>query len=327
MLAVLPTRNPETPWPFLGDLADPLPARGEVLVEVRAAGLNRADLLQLRGLYPPPPGESEVPGLECAGVIADLGEEVEGWRVGDRVMALLAGGGHGELVTVPQGQLMPLPNGWSFVQGAAVPEAALTAWTNLVEEGRMSSGEAVAITGANGGVGSFAVQLASALGARVLAVGRRAAALEPLRDLGATVTVPMASDLPAALRRANGGEGLDLVMDLVGGEWLPRLLLALKTGGRLVLVGITAGRTAEIPLDVVLRRRLRIVGSVLRPRPREEKARLVAAFHAVAEPWLEDGTLQPVVDRVLPFAEIATAYQALAAGGVEGKVIVEISPH
>jgi NADPH:quinone reductase-like Zn-dependent oxidoreductase len=172
MLAVLPTSDPPDPLPRLGELPDPEPGLGEVLVAVRAAGLNRADLLQLRGLYPPPPGESAVPGLELAGEVVAVGEGVEGWAPGRRVMALVAGGGQGELAAVPGGQLMARPDGLSFAEGAAIPEAGLTAWTNLVVEGGLAAGETVVISGANGGVGTFTVQLAAALGARVLAAGR-----------------------------------------------------------------------------------------------------------------------------------------------------------
>ncbi|MEM7482058.1 MAG: NAD(P)H-quinone oxidoreductase [Acidobacteriota bacterium] len=325
MRAVLPTRDPSSPWPEVGDLADPLPGRGEVLVRVHAAGLNRADLWQLRGSYPPPPGESEVPGLECAGVIEALGPEVTFWQPGDRVMALLAGGGHAEKVVVPVGQLMAMPPNWSFAEAAAVPEVALTAWTNLVAEGGLEEGQSVVITGANGGVGTFTVQLARQFGARVIAAGRGLERLEPLRELGASELVVLAPDLPAAIRRANGGQGVDLALDLIGGEHLPRLLLALRSGGRLVLVGIDAGQSVEVPLGVILSRRLSIIGSVLRPRSRAEKAELVRCFMNFAQPRLEDGRLRPVVDRVLPFERIADAYRALMAGGVAGKIIVEMS--
>lgn len=323
MRAVLPY-DPETgPGPpRLGTLPDPVAGPGELLVEVRAAGVNHAEPMQLAGRYPPPPGESEVPGLECAGVVAAVGAGVEGWAPGDRVMALLAGGGHAERVAVPAGQAMPIPEGLSFVEAAAVPESGLTAWTNLVAEGGLAAGEAVLITGATGGVGSFAVQLAAALGGRVIAAGRDRGRLAPLAGLGAEALVPLDDDLPEAVRRATGGRGADLVLDLVGGEHLPRLLAALAPQGRLVLVGLLAGARAEIDLARVLRRHLRIVGSTLRPRPREEKARLVAAFAAFALPRLADGRLRPLVDAVVPFADAAAAYRRLTEGGGLGKVVL-----
>lgn len=329
MRAVLPRADASDPRPELGELPVPVPGPGEVLIDVRAAGLNRADLLQLRGLYPPPPGESEVPGLECAGVVEEVGEPVgdgtpEGWRRGDRVMALLAGGGLGEKVTAPRGQLMPIPDGLSFVEAAALPEAGLTAWTNLVAEGGLVAGETVVVTGANGGVGTFAVQLARELGARVLAAGRDPDRLEPLRALGAAELLTLGPDLAQRVAALTGGRGADLVLDLVGGEHLPALLAALAPRGRLVLVGLMAGARAELDLGAILRRRLRLIGSVLRARSREEKARLVAAFAAFALPRLADGRLRPIVDRTFPFARIADAFAAFARGGVAGKIVVEM---
>lgn len=326
MRAVLPTANPPDPRPRLGELPDPVAGPGEVLVAVRAAGLNRADLLQLRGHYPPPPGESEVPGLECAGEVIAAGAGAGGWMPGQRVMALVAGGGQGELAAVPAGQLMALPDGLSFVEGGAIPEAGLTAWTNLVAEGGLEPGETVLISGANGGVGSFAVQLAAALGARVLAAGRDLERLEPLRGLGAAELLVLDDDLPARARAATGGRGVDLVLDLVAGDHLPRLLAALAPRGRLIMVGITAGRRAEVDLGLILRHRLRLIGSVLRPRPRPEKAALVTAFAGFALPRLAAGELRAVVDRVFPFERAAEAYAALEAGGVSGKIVLSFEP-
>ncbi len=325
MRAVLPDDpSDRSGTPRSGELPDPRPGVGEVLVEVRAAGLNRADLLQLRGAYPPPPGESPVPGLELAGIVRTPGPGVDGWVAGDRVMALVAGGAHAEFAAVPAGQLLPLPAGLSFTAAAAVPEAGLTAWTNLVAEGELRPGEAVLVTGANGGVGSLAVQLAAQLGARVLAAGRHPERLEPLRQLGAAACLALDDELADRVRAVTGGRGADLVLELVGGEQLPRSLAALAPQGRLVVVGLMAGRRAEIDLGRLLRDRLRLIGSVLRSRPREEKARLVAAFGAFALPRLADGRLRPRIDRVFPFARVAEAYAALAAGGVEGKILLEM---
>lgn len=331
MRAVQPPSGDETarPLPRLGELPEPEPGPGEALVAVRAAGLNRADLLQLRGLYPPPPGESEVPGLECAGVVAAVGAGVEGFRPGDRVMALLAGGGQAERVAVPAGQLMPLPEGLSFEEGAALPEACLTAWTNLVAEGGLEAGETVLVTGATGGVGTMAVQLARELGARVLAAGRSRERLAPLADLGAEALLLDAPGLAREVRERTGGpslgEGADLVFDLVSGELLPEHLAALRDRGRLILIGLMAGSRAELDLAEILRRRLSIRGSVLRARPRAEKAALVAGFQAFAADRLADGRLRPVIHRVFPFEEVADAYRELAAGGVSGKVVVRVS--
>jgi NADPH:quinone reductase-like Zn-dependent oxidoreductase len=270
------------------------------------------------------PGGGAVPGLECAGEVAVVGPAVEGWSVGDRAMALLAGGGHAERVAVPAGQLLALPPELSWAEGAAVPEVGVTAWTNLVVEGGVAPGETVLITAAASGVGTFAVQLARELGARPLVAGRSRERLAALVPLGAAGCVELGPGLPDAVRELTGGRGADLVLDLVGGEVLPLCLAALADRGRLVLVGLLGGGRATLDLASVLRRRLRLVGSVLRSRSRAEKAELVAAFGAFALPRLADGRLRPVVDRVLPFAEIAAAYEALAAGGVLGKIVLEV---
>ena len=312
------------PAPVLGELPDPVARPGEVLVAVEAAGLNRADQLQLAGLYPPPPGESDVPGLECAGHIVAVGDGVDRWKVGAKVMALLGGGGQATRVAVPAGQLLPLAENLSYVEGAALPEAGLTGWTNLVVEGGMVAGQVVLVTGASGGMGSFAVQLARELGGRVIAAARDRGRLERLRDLGVEELVAEDGDLAARVREAAGGRGVDLVFDLVGGSRLAGHLEALRTGGRLVLVGLLAGDRAELDLHAVLRRRLRIIGSVLRARSRDEKARLVAGFGAFAIPRLRAGRLRPVVDRVFPLEQAAEAYAAMAAGGGFGKIVLKM---
>lgn len=324
MLAVLPETQPRNPVPRLGEVPDPVAGPGEVLVRVAASAINHADLLQLRGFYPPPPGESAIPGLECAGVVETVGEGIEGWAPGDRAMALLAGGGHAERAAVPAGQLMRLPRNLSSTDGAAVPEAGLTAWTNLVVEGGLAPGETVLVTGAASGMGTMAVQVAHQLGARVLVAGRTPSRLERLRDLGADACLRLGDGLPAEVQQANGGRGADLVFDLVGGSWLPGSLGALAERGRLVLIGLLAGSRVELDLNRVLSRRLRIVGSVLRPRSREEKAQLVAGFAEFALPRLADGRLRPVVDRILPFEAVDEAYAAVERGGLFGKVVLDI---
>ncbi|HVT60623.1 MAG TPA: NAD(P)H-quinone oxidoreductase [Thermoanaerobaculia bacterium] len=326
MRAVLPVADPAdgVPVPRLGDLPDPVPGVGEVLVAVEAAGLNRADLYQLAGHYPPPAGESAVPGLECCGRIAALGPGVERWQIGARVMALLAGGGQATRVVVASGQLMPMPENLSSIEGAAIPEAGLTAWTNLVAEGHLVAGESVLITGATGGVGSFAAQLARELGARVIAAARDRERLERLRQFGLDELLADGDELADRVRKMTGGRGVDLVLDLVGGARLSSHLAALKTGGRLVLIGLLAGERAELELYPILRRRLRLIGSVLRARSRDEKARLVAGFSNFAVPKLRAGLLRPVVDRVLPLERIAEAYAAMAQGGLFGKVVISM---
>jgi putative PIG3 family NAD(P)H quinone oxidoreductase len=321
--AVLPPEDPRIPVPRVGDLPDPVPGPGEVLVEVKAAGINHAELLQIRGQYPPLPGESEVPGLECSGII--VGREAPGlWQPGARVMALLGGGGHATRVAIPTGQLMLLPDNLSFIEGGAIPEAGLTAWTNLVAEGELQAGETVLITGATGGMGSFAVQLARELGARVLAAGRNPDRLEQLKELGVQEICVAGSDLAQQVREATGGRGVDLVFDLVGGASINAHLGALRDGGRLVLIGLLGGRKVDVDLGMVLSRRLRIQGSVLRPRSRAEKARLVEGFSAFALPRLRDGRLRPVVEKVVPFERAAEAYKALEQGGTFGKIVLKM---
>lgn len=323
MKAVLPAPG-ERSSPRIGDWPEPVAARGEVVLGVRATALNRADLLQLRGRYPPPAGESEVPGLEAAGEIVAVGQDVEAWKVGDRAAALLAGGAHAELVAVPKGQLLPIPRGWSFEEAAALPEAAITSWVNLVDEGGLQPGERVLVTGATSGVGTFAVPLARALGARVLAAARDLDRLEVLGPLGASTTLELGPSLPDAVRAATDGRGVELVIDLVGGDHLPQHLAALAPRGRLVLVGILAGVSATIDLADLLRRRLTLRGSVLRSRSREEKADLIAAFQAFAASLLARRELLPRIDRVFSFGEIAAAYEYLANGRPLGKVVVRL---
>ncbi|HSG41159.1 MAG TPA: NAD(P)H-quinone oxidoreductase [Thermoanaerobaculia bacterium] len=321
MRAVLPPVDKDHPVPRVGIVPDPVPEVGEVLVAVEAAGLNHADVLQLRGHYPPPAGESDIPGLECSGVVLES-EKGSPWQPGARVMALTGGGAHATRAAIPLGQLMPLPDNLSFIEGAAIPEAAITAWTNLVAEGGLQAGETVLVTGATGGMGSFAAQLARELGARVLAAGRSWERRELLRELGIEEVCLEGANLGGQVREATGGRGVDLVIDFTAGPGLDGHLAAMAEGGRLVLVGLVAGRKAEVDLGVVMRRRLRVIGSVLRSRSREEKARLVADFSAFALPRLREGRLRPVVDRVFPLERATEAYRDLERGGAFGKIIL-----
>ena len=322
VLAILPWRLEISGAVAVGEVPTPVPGPGEVRVRVAAAGLNRADLLQMRGQYPPPPGASSVPGLECAGVVDQIGEEVTDCRIGDRVMALLAGGGQAEWVVVPAGQLLPVPPNLTLEEAAAIPEAALTSWTNLVAEGRLRSGGSVLITGATSGIGTFAVQLVRELGGRVIAAARSSERLERLREFGVEHLVPLDADYPKQVRALTGGKGVELVLDLVAGEWLGPTLECMAERGRLILVGLTAGRKVELDLGLLLRRRLQMVGSVLRARPVAEKAELVSAFAEFGLPRLADGRLRPVIDRVFPLAEAAQAYAYLEHERPLGKVLL-----
>jgi putative PIG3 family NAD(P)H quinone oxidoreductase len=310
--------------PRLGELPDPVAGEREVLLRVRAAGLNRADLLQRRGRYPPPGGESEVPGLEAAGEIAAVGEGVEGWQVGDRAAALLAGGGQAELVAAPEGSLIRIPGDWTDEEAAALPEVALTAWTNLVAEGGLAATDTVLVAGATGAVGAYAVELAQALSARVIAAGRERKRTERLRGRGADEIVAL-DELPGALEEL-APDGVDLVIDLVGGEHTSRLIDSLAERGRLVLVGLMAGDRAELDLGRILARRLELRGSTLRSRSRAEKADLVTGFLAFAGERLARRELVPGVARVFGFDDVADAYDHLANGRPFGKVVLRVAP-
>ena len=323
MRAILPPES-DQPIPVVGNLPDPIPEPGEVLVAVEAAGINHADLHQLRGNYPPPAGESDVPGLECSGVVIE-GEKGSAWQPGTRVMALVGGGAHATRVAIPVGQLMPLPDELSFVEGAAIPEAALTSWVNLVVEGGLRAGETVLVTGATGGMGSFTAQLARELGARVLAAGRDPKRLEMLRGLGVDEICIEGANLAGQVREATNGRGADLVLDYTAGPDVGGHLAALAHRGRLVVVGTVGNRRAEVDLGQILHRRLKVIGSVLRARPREEKARLTADFAAFALPRLRDGRLRPVVDKVFPLERAAEAYKTLERGGAFGKIILSMA--
>lgn len=305
------------------EMPDPAPAAAEVVIEVAAAGVNRADLLQRQGHYPPPPGASDIPGLECAGVVVETGSAVTAWQVGDRVAALLTGGGYAERVAVPQGQLLAVPDGLDLVEAAGLPEAVCTAWSNLVMVGRLSAGEVVLIHGGSGGVGSVAIQLAHALGATVAATAGGPERVERCRQLGATIGIDHRSDdLVEVLRAGTGGRGADVVLDVLGAGALRANVKALAMGGRLVVIGLQQGRRGEIDLAALLGKRASIHGTTLRSRPKAEKAAIVAEVAEYAWPMLTDGRLRPIVQERLPMQEAGRAHELLAAGEVFGKVVL-----
>lgn len=301
---------------------DPTPGPGELLIDVRASGVNRADLMQRAGLYPPPPGASPVLGLECAGVVLALGEGAEGFAVGDRVCALLAGGGYASRVVCDARVCLPIPEGLGFVEGAAILEVFTTAWLNLKEEGALLPGERVLIWAAASGVGTAALQLCARWGNPVWAVAS-APKLPVCLSLGAAgATDRRAGDLAADLRAFTDGRGVDVILDPVGASALDLNLRALALGGRLVLIGLLGGREAPIDLGRVLMKRLRIQGSTLRGRSAAEKGRLLTAMREALWPSFVDGSLRPIIDRALPITE---AEQALAYVGSDvsvGKVVL-----
>lgn len=309
---------------------DPTPRPGEALVEVHATALNRADLAQRAGQYAPPPGESEILGLELAGIVRELepGAEGAGFRPGDRVCALVAGGGYAELAAVPAGLLMPVPAGWSFARAAALPEVFLTAFLNLFLEAGLRPGERVLVHGGASGVGTAAIQLATHVGCPVHVTAGRDDKLARCLDLGAVQAVHhRREDFAAAVRERldrEGAEGVDVVLDMVGGSTLARDLSLLATGGRIVFIATLGGRTAELDIRELMARRARLIGSTLRARPTAEKARIRAAF--VERFWdaLERGEIGPVIDRVLPIARAEEAHAAMRAYENIGKIVLEV---
>src|SRR5688572_23029663 len=280
----------------LTERRDPEPGAGEVLIQVEAAGVNRPDVMQRRGHYPPPPGASDIPGLEVAGTIAALGDGVRGWRVGDRVCALVAGGGYASLCVAPAPQCLPVPAALDAVGAAAVPETFFTVWTNVFDRGRLARGETALIHGGTSGIGTTAIQLAAARGARVFATAGSDEKCLACEALGAERAINYRQeDFVAAVKDATSGRGVDLVLDIVGGDYFPRNLAALAVDGRLVQTGLQGGASAQLDLTHVLRRRLTITGSTLRPRTVEEKGEIAAALRAEVWPLLEQGRVKPIV--------------------------------
>lgn len=304
------------------EVPDPEPAPGEVLVDVAATAVNRADLLQRQGWYPPPPGAAPYPGLECSGTIVALGTDVTGWRVGDRVCALLAGGGYAERVAVPAGQVLPVPDGVDLVDAAALPEVACTVWSNLVEVGRLRSGETLLVHGGGSGIGTFAIQFAVALGAGVVVTARRGKH-DGLRALGAGTTVDYTTeDFVAATRAATGGHGADVILDIVGGGYLSRNVDALAVGGRLVIIGTQGGRRAELDIIALLGKRGTISATTLRARPVPEKAAIVAGVRRDVWPLIAAGRIRPVVDRRMPLTRVADAHRVVEESAHLGKIVL-----
>ncbi len=312
----------------LGDAPSPALGPSDVRIRVRAAGVNRADLMQRRGLYPPPPGASPILGLECAGEIAELGSALHAqsaWKRGDRVMALLAGGGYAEEVAVDVGSLLPIPSRFSDEQAAGIPEVFLTVFLTVFQLGGLASGGTLLVHGGGSGIGTAAIQLARCAGARAIVTAGSAEKCRRCLDLGAERAVDYRSgDFVAACRELTEGAGVDVVLDSIGAAYLERNLEALAVGGRLVVIGLMGGARAELPLGALLARRLQVIGSTLRARPAVEKAALVAAFRARFGAALERGELAPVIDRVLPLAQAAEAHRVLQRSEHFGKVVLRI---
>ncbi|TNC27455.1 NAD(P)H-quinone oxidoreductase [Amycolatopsis alkalitolerans] len=303
------------------EVPDPEPGPGEVLVEVAASAVNRADLLQRQGFYPPPRGASDILGLECSGTIAALGEGVEGWQIGDEVCALLAGGGYAEQVVVPTVQLLPVPAEVGLVTAAALPEVACTVWSNVVMLAGLTEGEVFLIHGGAGGIGTHAIQVGKAIGATVAVTAGSAERLERCGQLGADITINYREqDFVEVLKKETGGA--DVILDNMGASYLDRNLDALATNGRLAIIGLQGGTKTELNLGKVMAKRAVISGTTLRARPVEEKGAIVTAVREQLWPLVEAGTVQPIVGQVVPLSEAAAAHRALDEGGVFGKVLL-----
>lgn len=298
----------------------PAPGPGEIRIRVRAAGVNRPDIVQREGRYPPPPGASDILGLEVAGEVDALGDGVSRWAAGDRVCALLGGGGYAEYALVDARHALPIPDGLDFTQAAALPETAFTVFANVFEGGGLKAGETLLIHGATSGIGVMAIQMAKAAGARVIATSRGAAKAEAARALGADVSLDATEhDLAAAIQEAGGA---DVVLDMVGAAYAELNLNALKPGGRWVVIATLTGAKAEIDLMRIMLKRIVLTGSTLRSRPADEKARLAAAVEATVWPWVASGAVRAQVEATFPLAEADAAHAHLEAGAHVGKIVL-----
>ncbi|MFF1277075.1 NAD(P)H-quinone oxidoreductase [Streptomyces marokkonensis] len=305
------------------EVPDPVAGEGEVLVEVVAGAVNRADILQRQGFYNPPPGASPYPGLECSGRIAALGPGVSGWTVGDEVCALLAGGGYAEKVAVPAGQLLPVPEGLAVDQAAALPEVVCTVWSNVFMVAHLRPGETLLVHGGSSGIGTMAIQLAKAVGARVAVTAGIEEKLERCAELGADILINYREqDFVAELERATDGAGADVILDNMGAKYLDRNVRALAVNGRLAIIGMQGGVKGELNIGALLGKRGAISATSLRARPLEEKAAIVAAVREHVWPLVAGGHVRPVIDREIPMPDAATAHRVVEDSGHVGKVLL-----
>ncbi|NEA62737.1 NAD(P)H-quinone oxidoreductase [Streptomyces sp. SID12488] len=307
------------------EVPDPVPGEGEVLVEVVAGAVNRADILQRQGFYNPPPGASPYPGLECSGRIAEIGPGVSGWSVGDEMCALLAGGGYATKVAVPAGQLLPVPEGIDLKRAAALPEVACTVWSNVFMISHLRPGETFLVHGGSSGIGTMAIQLAKAVGARVAVTAGTKEKLDRCAELGADILVNYREqDFVEELKQATGGAGADVILDNMGGKYLDRNVRALAVNGRLAIIGMQGGVKAELNIGALLTKRAAISATSLRARPLAEKTAIVAAVREHVWPLLAAGQVRPVVDREIPMGDAAAAHRIVEESGHVGKVLLVV---
>ena len=304
----------------------PAVAAGEVLIRVAAAGVNRPDLLQRQGKYPPPPGAPDTPGLEVAGTVASVGAAVAGWQIGDAVCALVAGGGYAEYCAAPAVQCLPVPRGFTMIEAAAVPETFVTVWTNVFERGRLEAGESILVHGGASGIGTTAVMLARAFGATVYATAGTPEKCAACERLGAVRAINYRTeDFVEVVREVTGGAGVHVVLDMVGGEYVGRNLEVLRVEGRLVQIAFLKGPRAEVNLAPLMQKRLTFTGSTLRPRTPDQKGAIARALHQHVWPLFERGELRPVVHATVPLARASEAHALLEAGEHVGKIVLVVS--
>jgi putative PIG3 family NAD(P)H quinone oxidoreductase len=305
------------------EVEDPRPAPDGVVIDVTAAGVNRADLMQREGHYPPPPGAPPYLGLECSGTIAAVGSEVTAWRPGDRVCALLAGGGYAQQVAVPAGQLLPVPSTTTLIEAAALPETACTVYSNVFLGARLADGETLLIHGGGSGIGTMAIQLAKQAGATVAVTAGSAEKLDACRKLGADITINYREDdFVAKLKDATDGRGADVILDIVGAAYLARNIAALAPDGRIANIGMQQGRKAELDFGALMAKRGTIMSTTLRARPAAQKAEIVAAVTENVWPLVEAGVIRPIIDRELPMTQAAEAHRVMTASTHLGKILL-----
>lgn len=309
----------------LTEVDDPVPGPDDVLIDVTAAGVNHADLFQRMGFYPPPPGTPSYPGLECSGRIAAMGENVAGWSVGQEVCALLAGGGYAEQVAVPAGQLLPVPAGLTLTEAAALPEVACTVYSNVFMSAGLTLGETLLVHGGASGIGTMAIQLGKAHGARVVCTAGSAEKLARCVALGADCAISYKEeDFVARVHEFTEGKGADVILDIMGGSYLGQNLAALAIGGRLVIIGTQGGSHGDLDLRMLLGKRASVRATSLRPRPVAEKAVIVAATVEHVWPLIESGQVHAIIDRTLPLADAAGAHRIMEASAHVGKILLTI---
>jgi NADPH2:quinone reductase len=325
MHAIVAESSDDLTWREVPDIA---PGDGEILIKVTCAGVNRADLLQAAGNYPPPPGASPILGLEVSGTVVDVGVETSGWTIGQDVCALLAGGGYAEYVAVPAGQVLPLPSGVDVRDAAALPEVACTVWSNLVLTAHLSPGQLLLIHGGASGIGTHAIQVARALGARIAVTAGSAEKLELCRELGAEVTICYRDeDFVERVKEVTAGAGADVIFDIMGASYLDRNINALASDGQLIVIGMQGGVKGELNIGKLIGKRARVIGTALRGRPVEGPAGKSAIVGAVVDavwPMIADGRVRPMIGARFPIQQAADAHQLMSSGDVTGKILLEV---